>query len=132
MRATIQALKLLAAIIALISLTIARASEVPDYRAEAANQIYSTHRDSIYIGQLPPLLYAVGVVQVFIDTTGKVSEVRWFRRPNDIVAGKIESLILSLTFDPPPEGSASFVETWLWDKSNKFQLLLLSNGQNNY
>jgi len=101
-----------------------------EYRMGAAGQVYKLHNEKVYRGVMPPLLYAVGVVQITVDSSGTVTLITWLRKPNDAVAKQIESLILTPgMFGIPPEGSAVFVETWLWDKSGRFQLKSLSEGQ---
>src|SRR4051794_29976464 len=42
------------------------------YREDAASHIYSLNRERIWKGRLPPLLYAVGVLQVEVDGRGNV------------------------------------------------------------
>lgn len=111
----------------LLTMSLAHAGE---YRADAAEQIYKLYNEKVYKGVLPPLLYAVGIVQITVDSSGAVTMLVWLRKPRDDVAAQIESLIMTPgLFGIPPEGSAVFVETWLWDKSGRFQLKSLSEGQ---
>jgi hypothetical protein len=94
----------------------------------AAAHVYSRHRDRVYRGMLPPMLYSIGVVRVTIDPTGNVSEIEWLRKPSHIeVALDIESLILSSA--PYPIPGEVYIETWLWDVSGKFQLKSMTEGQ---
>jgi protein TonB len=111
----------------LLTMSLAHAGE---YRIGAAEQVYKLHNERVYRGVMPPLLYAVGIVQITVDSSGAVTSITWLRKPANVVAEQIESLILTPgMFGIPPEGSAVFVETWLWDKSGKFQLKSLSEGQ---
>ncbi len=114
----------------LLAAAAAGAAGASEYRSDAAAQIYNAHPDRVYRGTMPPLLHAVGVVQVIVDGSGNVTEVRWLRKPRDDVAVQIESLIRStVSLSSLPEGGTAFVETWLWDKSGKFQLKSLTEGQ---
>ena len=45
------------------------------YRKVAANHLYARNADRIYKGQLPPMLYAIGVLQVQIDRNGQVQRL---------------------------------------------------------
>ena len=52
-----------------------------DYRKDAAAHLYSTNAKRIYKGRMPPLLYAVGVLQVEVDPRGMVQKLNWMRAP---------------------------------------------------
>jgi len=43
--------------------------------------LYGLNKDRIYTGRIPPLLYAVGVLQVEVDSRGNVRDVNWMRAP---------------------------------------------------
>ena len=43
-----------------------------DYRRDAARHVYGINKHRIYSGKLPPLLYAVGTLQVNLDANGQV------------------------------------------------------------
>lgn len=97
-------------------------------RERAAAHVYSRHSDRVYRGVLPALLYSVGVVRVTIGPAGSVSEIEWLRLPSHTeVITDIESLILSSA--PYPDPNEIYIETWLWDVSNKFQLKSITEGQ---
>ncbi len=51
------------------------------YRQDAATHLYGLNADRIHKGKLPPLLYAIGVLEVDIDKAGRVTAVRWLRAP---------------------------------------------------
>src|SRR5256885_2024609 len=51
---------------------VSRASTPREYRSDAASHLYSKNRERVYKGKLPPLLYAVGVLQVEVDGRGNV------------------------------------------------------------
>src|SRR5688500_5914785 len=57
------------------SRAISRASSAATaraYRADAASHLYAANSERIYKGRLPPMLYAIGVLQVEVDSRGAV------------------------------------------------------------
>ena len=82
---------------------------------------------------MPPLLYAIGVLEVDIDKTGRVSAVRWLRAPRHApeVMKEIERTVRNAAPFPAPArmGRVTYTDTWLWDKSGRFQLDTLTEGQ---
>ncbi|WP_171022434.1 MULTISPECIES: hypothetical protein [unclassified Variovorax] len=109
------------------------ASTARDYRRDAARHIYDTNRSRVYKGQLPPMLYAVGTLEVQIDTSGKVRSMRWLRAPKHApeVIAEIERTVLKASPFPPATrlGAVTWTDTWLWDESGRFQLDTLTEGQ---
>ncbi|MDP3651440.1 MAG: hypothetical protein Q8R67_07145 [Rhodoferax sp.] len=112
---------------------ISRASNAQDYRPDAARHLYKNNGDRIYVGKLPPLLYAVGVLETDIDAQGFVTGVRWMRAPTHApeVMAEIERTIRQASPFPVPAklGKITYTDTWLWHKSGQFQLHTLSEGQ---
>jgi protein TonB len=113
---------------------ISSASNVQDYRKDAAEHLYALHRENLYVGRMPPLLYAVGVLQTEIDKRGNVTGVRWMRAPSHApeVMTQIETMVRAAAPYPAPTkiGSVTYTETWLWHKSGRWQLHTLTEGQN--
>jgi hypothetical protein len=103
----------------------------PAYRAVAARHVYEVHRQRIFKGKLPPLLYAIAVTETVVDTNGKVLSVRIIRQPAAAkdVGPWVVSLIRSASPFPRPGSRTRFIETWLVDKSKTFQLDSLTEGQ---
>jgi hypothetical protein len=103
------------------------------YRVDAAAHLYAKLGDRIYKGKMPPLLYAVGVLDVEIDGRGKVERIQWLRAPSQApeVVAEIERIVRSSAPFPAPVklGRVVYTETWLWHKSGKFQLDTLTEGQ---
>jgi protein TonB len=103
------------------------------YRVDAARVIYTAYADSIYKGKLPPLLYAIAVVETEIDARGNVRAVRMLRAPSHApeVTARVRDLIHKASPLPAPVrlGTVRYVDTWLVDKSGKFQLDTLTEGQ---
>lgn len=104
-----------------------------DYRRDAATHLYAHNAQRIYAGKLPPLLYAVGVLQVDIDRMGQVTDIRWMRAPTQApeVMAEIERAVRSAAPFPAPVrmGKVTYTDTWLWHKSGRFQLDTLTEGQ---
>ncbi len=82
---------------------------------------------------MPPLLEAVGVLNVDIDHRGWVKSVQWMRAPRHVpnVMQQIEQMVNAAAPYPVPEniGQVTYTDVWLWHKSGKFQLDTLTEGQ---
>ena len=103
------------------------------YRADAAHHLYELNQKRIYHGKLPPLLYAVGVLQVEVDGRGNVHRISWMRAPRHApeVMAEIERTVRAASPFPAPVrmGKVVYTDTWLWHKSGRFQLDTLTEGQ---
>lgn len=103
------------------------------YRQDAAGHLYGLNTSRIYRGKMPPLLYAVGVLQVEVDDRGRVLDVSWMRAPRHApeVMAEIERTVRSAAPFPVPArmGRVTYTDTWLWHKSGLFQLDTLTEGQ---
>ena len=103
------------------------------YREDGASHLYGLNKDRIYKGRMPPLLYAIGVLQVEIDGSGNVRNLNWMRRPTHApeVVAEIERTVKAASPFPAPVriGKVVYTDTWLWHKSGKFQLDTLTEGQ---
>jgi hypothetical protein len=113
---------------------VSNAQTPRDYRRDAATHLYEKNLGRIYVGKLPPLLYAVGVLQVDVDGRGNVTDIRWMRAPTQApeVMADIERSVRSAAPFPAPVklGRVTYTDTWLWHKSGRFQLDTLTEGQN--
>jgi len=103
------------------------------YRRDAASHLYGINSSRIYKGKLPPLLYAVGVLQVDVDDRGNVLGTSWMRAPRHApeVMAEIERTVRQAAPFPAPVrmGRVTYTDTWLWHKSGRFQLDTLTEGQ---
>lgn len=103
------------------------------YRGDAARHLYERNGQRIFKGKMPPLLYAVGVLNVDIDKQGQVSHLHWTRAPRHApeVIAEIERTVLAAAPYPAPQkmGHVTYTDVWLWDKSGRFQLDTLTEGQ---
>jgi protein TonB len=119
------------------ALPVARASSVATndraYRQDAAAHIYQLHGERIWKGRLPPMLYAIGVLEVDLDRAGYVRNLSWMRAPKHApeVIAEIEKTVRQAAPYPAPVrmGRAKWVDTWLWHESGRFQLDTLTEGQ---
>ncbi|WP_295857066.1 hypothetical protein [uncultured Xylophilus sp.] len=116
------------------SARISAATNNRAYRQDGATHLYGLNADRIYKGRLPPLLYAVGTLQIHLDATGKVTGLTWMRAPRHApeVVAEIERTVRRASPFPAPAriGKMTYTDTWLWDKSGRFQLDTLTEGQN--
>ncbi len=116
-----------------VRLITAQTPAVKAYRKIGARHIYSKYASRIYKGKIPPLVYAVVVVETDIDATGKIVNVTFSRVPSHApeVPPMIAELVKATSPLPSPGklGGHTYVDTWLWDKSGKFQLDSLTLGQ---
>ncbi|OJX32465.1 MAG: hypothetical protein BGO74_09310 [Burkholderiales bacterium 68-12] len=104
-----------------------------DYRKDAARHVYAHNATRIFLGKLPPMLYAIGVLEVDIDRRGQVTRLRWLRAPRHApeVTAEIERTVRAAAPYPAPArmGRVTWTDTWLWDRSGRFQLDTLTEGQ---
>lgn len=112
---------------------VSNASTPRDYRRDAANHLYERNMQRVYKGKMPPLLYAVGVLQVEVDGRGHVTSTNWMRAPKHApeVMAEIERTVRQAEPYPAPVrmGRVTYTDTWLWHKSGRFQLDTLTEGQ---
>ena len=112
---------------------VSQATTPREYRKDAASHLYRKNQDRIYHGKMPPLLYAIGVLQVEVDGRGRVTQTSWMRAPNQApeVMAEIERTVRDAAPYPAPTrmGRVTYTDTWLWHKSGTFQLDTLTEGQ---
>jgi protein TonB len=103
------------------------------YRHDAATHLYGKNSNRIYHGIMPPFLYAVAVLRVQVDSRGQVASMDWLREPVHApeVVAEIERTVRQAAPFPAPVklGHATYIDTWLWDVSGRFQLHTLTEGQ---
>ncbi len=110
------------------------APSAKDYRLDAANHVYAQQAERVFKGRLPPMLYAIGVLHVEIDRQGNIQALEWTRAPRHApeVMREIERMVHAAAPFPAPTrlGKVTYTDVWLWDKSGRFQLDTLTEGQN--
>ena len=116
-----------------VPVLVSKARSDREFRKDAARHIYEQNAHRIYSGRLPPLLKAVGVMDVVVDQRGNVLRLEWRRAPKHApdVIKEIERTVMAAAPYPAPIhlGQATYTDTWLWDKSGRFQLDTLTEGQ---
>ena len=116
-----------------MTLKTSHATNPRAYRADAAGHIYAMNSERIWKGRLPPMLYAIGVLQVEVDARGNVRNLSWMRAPKHApeVIAEIEKTVRDAAPFPVPArmGKVVYTDTWLWHKSGQFQLDTLTEGQ---
>lgn len=104
-----------------------------EYRQDAARHLYQLNATRIYKGRLPPMLYAIGTLEVQVDRQGNVTGLNWLRAPRHApeVVADIERTARAAAPYPVPErlGRVTYTDTWLWHRSGRFQLDTLTEGQ---
>jgi protein TonB len=118
---------------AISTLRVSGAATPRAYRQDAASHVYGLNQDRIFKGRLPPMLYAIGTLEVDLDGQGKVRSLHWMRRPSHApeVVAEIERTVRAAAPYPAPSrmGKVVWTDTWLWHKSGRFQLDTLTEGQ---
>lgn len=113
--------------------TVSYATSELAYRRDGATHLYAHNGARIYKGVLKPHLYAIGVVDVFLDRQGRVTRIDWRRAPRHApeVMAEIERIIRQAAPYPIAVrlGQVVYSDIWLWDKSGQFQLDTLTEGQ---
>jgi hypothetical protein len=103
------------------------------YKVDAARHVYKAYADKIYKGKLPPLIHAVVVLEVSVDEHGNVRDINTIRVPTHApdVTVAVKEMIHHASPMPAPSrmGGVKFTEVWLVDKSGRFQLDTLTEGQ---
>ena len=105
------------------------------YRQDAARHLYRAYGSRIYKGKLPPMMYAVMITDTELDADGTVRSVTVARPPAAAkeVTPWVMALIRGASPFPAPrqlgEGGTVWREIWLVDKSGRFQVDSLTEGQ---
>ena len=115
------------------SLPTSNARDAREYRVDAAKHLYKLNGARIFQGRLPPMLYAVGVLDVEVDKQGQVTRTYWVRAPGHApeVMKEIEKTVRQAAPYPVPAhmNKVVYSDVWLWHKSGRFQLDTLTEGQ---
>lgn len=114
---------------------VSDATEDKTYRKHAARHIYAAFPNRVHKGKLPPMMYAVMITDTKLDASGNVVEVDVVRGPAAAkeVTPWVVSLIRKASPFPAPaqmgEGGTVYREIWLVDRTGKFQVDSLTEGQ---
>jgi len=112
---------------------VSTAQTTKAYRIDAARHIYAAYPEMIYKGKLPPLVHGIVVVEMDLDANGQLRSLNLIRVPSHApeVTTAVKDMIRRAAPMPAPArlGGARVTEIWLVDKSGKFQLDALTEGQ---
>lgn len=118
---------------AAVAASISSAETAKAYKMDAARHVYKAYPDKIYKGKLPPLVHAIVVLEVAVDAQGNVQDINTIRVPTHApdVTVAVKDMIHRSSPMPAPArmGPTKFTEVWLVDKSGRFQLDTLTEGQ---
>ena len=103
------------------------------YRVDGARHLYETYPDLIYKGKLPPLMHAIVMTEVEVDAVGNVRDIRMVRVPSHAPEAvvKVREMIRAASPLPAPQrmNGTRYTDIWLVDKSGRWQLDTLTEGQ---
>ncbi|MEK8047302.1 hypothetical protein [Ideonella margarita] len=120
------------------------AGQTQAWREDVARHVYAAYAPHIFRGQLPAWMHAVAVTETDVDAEGRVLDVRLTREPAAAkdVGPWVVGMIRQLGQLPAPRGLRgevaqggtedaiyTWVDIWLVDKSGRFQLDSLTEGQ---
>jgi hypothetical protein len=103
------------------------------YRADAARHLYHSYPMQVLRGRLPPVLYAVAVVETTLDASGQVLQVEITREPaaaKEVMPWLLQMIRRAAPYPAPQKlGEVVYTDVWLVDRSGRFQLDTLTEGQ---
>jgi hypothetical protein len=108
------------------------AASARDYKKDGAKHLYAAYAKQIHKGKLPPLLYGVAIIETTIGPHGEVQDVRVVRQPAaaEVTPWAVGLIKAAAPFPAPAKmGSVTYSDIWLVDKSGRFQLDTLTEGQ---
>ncbi|WP_287983017.1 hypothetical protein [Piscinibacter sp.] len=112
---------------------VSNAADAKAYRVDGARHLYARYAQHIYKGKLPPLIHAIVVAEVELDAQGQVRGIQMIRTPSHApeVAARVREMIRAASPLPAPArlGGTRYLDIWLVDKSGRFQLDTLTEGQ---
>lgn len=103
-----------------------------EYRSDGARHLYAAYGKHIHKGKMPPLLYGIAIIETEIDAQGVVQNVRVVRQPAaaEVAPWAVNMIKAASPFPAPAKmGTVRYTDIWLVDKSGRFQLDTLTEGQ---
>jgi hypothetical protein len=111
----------------------ASVAETPlEYRSDGARHLYAAYAKQIHKGKMPPMLYGIAIIETEIDGQGQVQNVRVVRQPAaaEVAPWAVAMIRKASPFPAPARmGTVRYTDIWLVDKSGRFQLDTLTEGQ---
>ena len=115
------------------STKVSNATSPKAYRLDGARHLYAAYPDRIYKGKLPPLVHAVVITEIEVDAAGHVRDIQMVRVPSHApeVVVKVREMIRAASPLPAPQrmNGTRYTDIWLVDKSGRWQLDTLTEGQ---
>ncbi len=111
---------------------VSSATNDKEYRRDGARHLYKAYAKHIHKGKMPPLLYGIAIIETEIGSRGEVQNVRVVRQPAaaEVAPWAVQMIKAAGPFPAPTKmGSVRYTEIWLVDKSGRFQLDTLTEGQ---
>ena len=108
------------------------AASAKDYKKDGAKHLYAAYAKQIHKGKMPPLLYGIAIIETTIGPQGEVQDVRVVRQPAaaEVTPWAVDMIKAAAPFPAPAKmGSVTYSDIWLVDKSGRFQLDTLTEGQ---
>jgi periplasmic protein TonB len=102
------------------------------YKKDGAKHIYAAYAKQIHKGKMPPLLYGIAIIETTIGPQGEVQDVRVVRQPAaaEVTPWATQMIKAAAPFPAPSKlGTVTYSDIWLVDKSGRFQLDTLTEGQ---
>jgi periplasmic protein TonB len=103
-----------------------------DYKRAVAEHVYRAYPGRVFKGKLPALLYGVMLTETQFDAQGAVLAVVVRRPPaaKEVGPWVVEMIKRAGPYPAPARvGATSVMEIWLVDKSGRFQVDTLTEGQ---
>ncbi len=115
------------------STKVSNATNPKAYRVDGARHLYAVYPERIFKGKLPPLVHAVVITEVEVDAGGHVRDIQMVRVPSHApeVVVKVREMIRAASPLPAPQrmNGTRYTDIWLVDKSGRWQLDTLTEGQ---
>lgn len=111
--------------------------DVDAYRREVGRHLYAAYPSRVFRGPMPQNLFAVLMTEAEIDAAGRVLRVSVVRPPASSLAAAVPRWVVGVIERAAPypvpagmgSGTLTWREVWLVDRSGRFQVQLLSQGQ---
>ena len=112
---------------------VSNATNAKAYRVDGARHLYAVYPERIFKGKLPPLVHAVVITEVEVDAAGHVRDIQMVRVPSHApeVVVRVREMIRAASPLPAPQrmNGTRYTDIWLVDKSGRWQLDTLTEGQ---
>lgn len=109
------------------------AADAHAYRRDGAHHLYAAYPQLIHHGKLPPLMYAIAIIETEIDEEGRVVKANIVRAPaaaKEVGPWALDMIRHASPFPRPARlGHVRYTDIWLVNRDGSFQLDTLTEGQ---